>query len=99
MWRMYIRQHPTWGPWYQRVERQPGWVTRVAVTAAVLVVVVPLTLLALAAIVVGLVLFITLGLIAQVIAMVRALLTGGSTARAPQAPEQGRRNVRVIHDE
>lgn len=96
MWRVYIHQHPTLGPWYASVNRRPGWVTRTAVLAAVLVVVVPLLLLALAAVFVGLFVFVTLGLVGQVVAVVSdgwARATSGTQALWGR---QGRRNVRVV---
>ncbi|MEE9211400.1 MAG: hypothetical protein V3U29_01980 [Phycisphaeraceae bacterium] len=100
MWRVYVREHPTFGSWYHRIERQPGWVSRIAVTAAVLVVVVPLVLLALAAITVGLVVFVTLGLIAQLVVMVRGVFVrGGMPSVASGASGGGRRNVRVLRDD
>jgi uncharacterized membrane protein YgcG len=108
MWRIYIRQHPTLGPWVQRVEQQPSWVTRLALTAAVIVVVVPLVMLAVAAIAVGFVVFLMLALIASVmgaIVTVRQRLAswlggtsggGASGGGASGGGGEGRQNVRVI---
>ena len=92
MWRIYVRQHPRLGPWARRVERQPAWVTRLALTAAVIVVVVPLALLALAAIAVGFVVFVALALVATVVGAVASVLQ-----RPENGPtEGGRSNVRVV---
>lgn len=63
------------------------------VTAA-LIFVVPLALLAAAAVLVGIVLFVTLGLTAKIMLAVRDLFTGASS----NFRGDGRRNVRVRHD-
>lgn len=92
MFRMYIQQHETLGPWYQKVARQPSWVTKAAILAAVLVIGIPLVLIALAALLVALAVFTALSLLVNGLAVLRQLLTG-QTLRPPSA---GRRNVRVI---
>jgi hypothetical protein len=93
MFRMYIRQHETLGPWYQKFERQPSWVTKAALISAVLIIGIPLVLLALTAILVGLAVFTVLGLVASGIATIRGLVAG----QLPRGPRpDGRRNVRVI---
>ena len=89
MWRVYIRNHSRLGPWYVRLERQPGWVTKAALLAAVLIVVVPIGLLTLAALVVGVVVFVVLGAVAWLLGAAGRLL-GGRT-------DSGRVNVRVVH--
>jgi hypothetical protein len=95
MFRMYIRQHETLGPWYQKFERQPGWVTKAAIVAAVLVVGIPLLMLTLAAILVGLAVFTVLGLLASGVATIRGLFGGGGRPMPPSGND-GRHNVRVI---
>ena len=87
MWRQYLRSHPRFSVWYERLDRSPGWVNRIAVTAAVLTVVLPLVLLALAALVVGVIVFTLLSIVARLL----ALLAGGGAA----VPD-GRVNVRVV---
>jgi hypothetical protein len=94
MFRMYIRQHETLGPWYQKVERQPSWVTKAAILAAVLVIGIPLVLIALAAILVGLAVFTVLGLVASGVATIRNLFTSPGVPREPG--DAGRQNVRVL---
>ena len=97
MWRAYIRQHPTLGPWQHRIEQNPSWVTRTAFLAAVLVVVVPLLLLFTAAVIVGIVLFVTLGLVAGIIGFFRRILSNlRLDGRGSYIPNEGRENVRVI---
>ena len=93
-WRVYVRGHPQFGPWYQRVESKPGWVWKAAITATLLVIVVPLILLTLAAVLVGVLVFACLGLVAAVM----KLITGGLSPRDPRtpSPHDGRQNVRVI---
>ncbi len=97
MWRFdseTFRTVPGFDGVYRRVVGRPSWVTKWALIAAAIVVLVPLMLLALAGLVIGTVVFVLLGLIAQVITFVRSglhsLSGGGSTST-------GRRNVRVIH--
>ncbi len=102
MWRVYMSRHRTFGPWYERVQRQPGWVVKLALTATVLVVVVPIVVLTLAALVVGLVVFTIAGLVA----VGMRVLGGGvgnlfafgrrSRSSSPGALDDGRRNVRVL---
>ena len=90
MWRVYIRNSRTFGPIYERIERRPNWVARTALVAAALVVLVPLLVLFIAAIVVGAIVFLTLALIAAVLATVANLFNGLGLRPA------GRKNVRVI---
>ena len=97
MWRAYIRQHPTLGPWQHRIEQKPSWVIRSAFLAAVLVVVVPLLLLFAAAMVVGIVLFVTLGLVAGIMGVFQRLWSSLShDSSVSYLPNEGRENVRVI---
>lgn len=86
------------GRWYRRVEiagRQPRWVTRTALAAAVVVIVVPLLVLALAGIAVGLIVFAALGLVAWGVSWIKGLLYRWDDFRF----DSGRRNVRVIRRE
>lgn len=92
MWRVYIQNHPSLGPWYRRMESRPGWVWRGAVAAAVIVFVVPLVLLALAAMVIAAAVFVVLSLTAAGLGTVRRLFGGHGLPR-----DDGRRNVRIIH--
>lgn len=85
------RRHPGTGVWVTRISRQPGWVTKTALLAAMLVVVVPIVLLTLAAVVIGLTCLGVLGLIASAGRFVSRLL-GWSHPRQ----DDGRRNVQVI---
>lgn len=92
-----VGNDPRFGPWVRRVQGRPSWVTRIALTAAVLTVVVPLVLLVLAALVVGVAVFVVLGLVATIINGVAGIFGGGSPG-VPGVNEDhvGRRNVRVI---
>ena len=90
VWKAYIRQHPRFGGWYTRVERQPSWAVKSAVIAGVLVVVVPLVLLTLAAIAVAAAVFVVSSLIAWVLGLF------GHPLREPTVRDDGRDNVRVI---
>jgi len=93
MWRVYVREHRQFGPWVQRIDRQPGWITKAAIIAALLAFVLPLALLTLAAVMVGVVIFLTFALIATGLAAV-ARFWAGLTGRL--GADDGRRNVRVI---
>src|SRR5690606_29733470 len=95
-----------WQAWQQRANRyrivvgQPGWVTKIALACMALVIAVPLILLVLAAIFIGVVVFVALAIIAKLVQMMQALLAG-TAAGQPDAsindmPDDGRRNVRVI---
>lgn len=85
------RRHPGAGVWVTRISRQPGWVTKTALLAAMLVVVVPIVLLTLAAVVIGLTCLGVLGLIASAGRFVAGLF-GGAHPRK----DDGRRNVQII---
>jgi len=85
------RRHPGVGVWVTRISRQPGWVTKTALAAAMLVVVVPILLLTLAAVVIGLFCFTLLGLVASAGSFVTGLFDGSHKPR-----DDGRRNVKVI---
>ena len=89
-WRAYVREHPTFGTYYARVERQPGWVVRLTLLAAVLVIVVPLMILTLAAVLTAGVVFV----LASLVARVASLFTRGPRDVGPT--DDGRENVRVI---
>ncbi|MEM1209471.1 MAG: hypothetical protein AAF586_11625 [Planctomycetota bacterium] len=92
---VFIRDHPRFGPTFQRVRRQPGWVARLALTAALLVVVVPILILVAAALLVAAAVFVVGSLIARVLALFS--IGGGSRPVAPRpAGDDGRENVRVI---
>lgn len=94
---MYLQQHKTFGPWvhrYDRIQRQPSWVLKLALVAAVLVIVVPLLILTFAAILIGVVVFTIGSLVASGLRVISDLFT-----RRPTSPVQfddGRRNVRII---
>jgi len=83
---------------FERATGRPGWVAKASLIAAGLVVAVPLVLLALAGLIVGIVVFVTLGLIAQIIMSV-GLLIDGLFKPAAGSGADGRRNVRVIDRE
>jgi hypothetical protein len=99
-WKVYARQHPQFGPWYTRAERQPSWVVKTAVALAVVTIVLPLALLTLAAVAVGLIAFLVLGAAAMAINSLATLLRGDWTRTGGHAPpvprDDGRRNVRII---
>jgi len=101
MWRMYIKQHPSIGPWYARIERQPSWVVKAATIAALLVVVLPLLMLTLAAVLVGLCVFFLLAALLTILNLVGKLISGQyhlpSKSDKTDGRDDGRRNVRVIH--
>lgn len=105
-WRVYVKQHPRFGPWYQRVDRAPSWAVKAAVIAAMFVIVVPVVALTIAAVAVGLVVFGLLSIIVWGAWHLRLLwrrLTGADGRHAhPQTQSSadagaGRVNVRVIH--
>lgn len=85
------RRHPRAGVWVSRVGQQPGWVTKTAIAVTLFVVVVPIVLLTLAAVAVGVVCFLILGLIARTAAFFSGLFNGAHRKR-----DDGRRNVQVI---
>lgn len=90
-WQEYVRVHPTMGVWYERYRRRPSWVTRGALLAGALVIVVPLVVLTVAAVVIGMGVFFVL----SALAWVAGLFSGvGATQRTPG--DDGRQNVRVI---
>ncbi len=91
-WRVYFRQSPHVGPLFQRIEKQPGWVTRTAFIAMALAVVIPVVMIATVALAVGLVVFIVLGAIASVISTIKGAWRAVFT-------RDGRKNVRVVERE
>ena len=103
MWRVYLREHRTVGPWVSRFEASPHWAIKAAVLATVLMIVIPIVLLCVAALVVGLVVFVALTMVAWLLASVRRFwhhLLGhpdSSPGRDLEPPwrDDGRRNVRV----
>lgn len=85
------KRHPRAGVWVSRVGQQPGWVAKTALAVTLFVVVVPIVLLTLAAVAVGAVCFLVLGLLARAVALISGLFNGTGRKR-----DDGRRNVRVI---
>ncbi|MEZ6191729.1 MAG: hypothetical protein R3C45_10630 [Phycisphaerales bacterium] len=85
------KRHPRAGVWVSRVSQQPGWVTKTALAITLFVVVVPIVLLTLAAVAVGLICFVILGLVARAAAFFSGLFNGTRRKR-----DDGRRNVQVI---
>lgn len=79
----------TSGRAYQFAVRQPSWVARVAVFAALFVFVAVVALLVIPALLVGLAVFVAMALVARVRAMFHRL-------HSPNGALDGRRNVRVI---
>ncbi|MCC6681152.1 MAG: hypothetical protein IT445_09670 [Phycisphaeraceae bacterium] len=79
--------NPVYNRWQRGIGGRPAWVTRAALTAGVLVIVVPLVLLTLAAVLVGALVFATLSAVAW--------LLGQFSGVGPRA-DDGRRNVRII---
>jgi len=77
-----------------QLDRQPGWVFKAAGAAVLLLVVLPLALLSLAALAVGVAVFLGLALVVTAWQRLLAWLTPGA-----RAPAEVRRNVRVIRDE
>ncbi len=99
-WKQRVRDDPRFGGYYRVVADRPSWVTRAAVAAIVLVIVVPVVLLTLAAVLVGLVVFTVLGAVAWGLQRLREL-TGAVPRPTPSPPstrEAPRENVRVIRD-
>ena len=97
MWRVYMRNHPTMGPWVQRIEHKPGWVYKLAILSAALTIGVPLALLALAAVLVGMVTFIVFSAIATMVAVIIGWFAGSASTHT--VSDNHRVNVRVIrHD-
>ena len=93
MWRIYIKNHPQFGPVYERVNTQPSWITKLALSVALIIFFIPLAVLFLAALLVGTVVFVVLALVVRVITVIQNLF---SPERSQTSAEQGRENVRVI---
>lgn len=97
MWRVYFRNHPTLGHWVLRAERHPGWIWKTALVSMVITIVIPLALLAVAALAIGFIVFVLLGAMATVTSLLQRLL--GITRQAPSPLNQPRVNVRVIQED
>ena len=92
MWRIRLDENADPGQWARYTAGQPGWVIKCTFIAAVLVVVVPLIVLAVAGMLVGLVVFVLLALFVRLVAIVQAAID----AVWPGRRAGGRRNVNVI---
>ena len=95
----HFRQDPRFDGWYRRVSTQPGWVVRAALFAMVLIVAVPLALFVLAALFMGVVVFVLLSLVVRIVWFVQDLLGRGKRVLRPSTYSDGRRNVRVIRED
>jgi len=81
------------GGFYRKVNAQPSWVTRLALFAAILIVVVPIMVMTLAAMIAFGVVFLLGAGVHRVNTFFRGLFSGGSSG------DTMRRNVRVVrHD-
>lgn len=100
MWRVDPEEYPNLGRWYINIQRQPSWALKTALLAGALVIVVPLVVLAIAAIVVGVAVFFVMSLIAGLLRIVRDITSFGRPGDAsnPQQTRQGdgRVNVRIM---
>ncbi len=92
MWRVRFDKGTGPGQWFNCAAGQPNWVIKWALIAAVVVIVVPLMLLAMAGLAVGLVVFVALALIVRIAVIIRTAIGGLWPARS----SDGRHNVRVI---
>ena len=92
MWRVRFEKGAGPGQWFNRAAGQPNWVTKWALIAAAVVIVVPLMVLATAGLAVALVVFVTLALIVRIGMIIRTTIDGLWPGRS----SDGRRNVRVI---
>ena len=92
MWRTNLDNDPRSGRWLRYVAAQPNWAAKWSLVAAVLVIVVPLAVLALAGLTVGIVVFVILATIMRLASIVRV------AARSvwPGGSDGGRRHVRVV---
>ncbi len=86
-WNFNWQGNPVYSRWQHGLGGRPAWVTRAALTAGMLVIVVPLVLLTLAALLVGTLVFAVLSAVAWLI--------GQFSGVGPRS-DDGRRNVRVI---
>ena len=99
MWRVYGLDNLRANTHFTRAQTAPGWVYKAALSAAVLVVFVPIVLLVLAALLAGVIVFVILAIVARLILackrLARRALGGGRPASSPFWVDDGRRNVRV----
>ncbi len=95
MWRVYLQNHPVAGRYYQYAHRQPGWIVKTALAAAALVLLIPLVtliLLFIAAVIVGVAVFLVLAILMSILTLPFRLFS----ALFRRQPDSGRRNVVVI---
>jgi len=100
-WKVYMREHPRFGGYYRAVESKPSWVTRAALCCATLVIVLPLLAIVAAALLVGVTVFVVLGLAVRLMHTADRMFgrTGSSAdPPAPPPPDPDRENVRVIRE-
>jgi len=90
-----FRRYASFEPWRRGVGGRPAWVTRLAVVAAVLVVVVPLAMLALTGLLVGMLVFFVASLLATMMQAVGSIFGGGASPSG-SGRRNVRRNVRVV---
>jgi|GEM_PF-1977822 len=96
MWRVYVNNGRNWmNQQAYRTTGLPGWVLWTASVAAFLVIAIPLIALVVAAVLVGGLVFLVLGLIATVVNGISRLF-GGLSGRSSSS-DDGRVNVRVMH--
>jgi uncharacterized membrane protein YphA (DoxX/SURF4 family) len=95
VWRVYLHNYPRLGQWAAQFKRQPRWLIWTAGSAAAALIVVPILALFVAAVLVGLGVFLVLGIVATILALplrLWRLITG------PRG-DDGRRNVRVVRSD
>jgi hypothetical protein len=96
MWRVFLQQNQKLGAFQARFNAQSAWALRWAVTASLLVVILPAIVLVLAAILIGLCVFFILSTIARI----GALFGMGGNESRPTSVDIGlRENVRVMKEE
>jgi hypothetical protein len=81
---------------YQRVQKEPGWVTKTAALAAFLVLVLPLMFLGLLALLTGILVFGTLAFVNKVWHTITGKSLFTTTIKRPDPGDDVRQNVRVL---
>ena len=100
MWRVYVQNNPTLGPMYAKIQSKPSWVWKIAIATVILIVVIPLGLLAVTAMLIGLMVFFLLGALATLLRSLKRIFRSGDNSMFNQTPntdKDARINVRVIH--
>ena len=99
MWQFNFQNHPKAGRYYHYARRQPGWIVKIAIATAGMVILLPLitvVLLLIAAVIVGVAVFLVLTILMSIVTLPYRLFQAMFHRQQETEADRGRVNVVVM---